>query len=129
MTTKRRTPKKANLTPVERRISIPEITYDENHRVVYANVVQVLQNLYDFKLTFGQITGMKNGRLQVLGIQSIIVSPQHAKQLASILSTNVEQYEKNYMPLPLLTQEDLERIDKELIESGEFVGSEDEVVN
>lgn len=125
MTTKRKTPKKANVTQIPKRGLAPEITNDANHQVVYANVVQVLQNLYDFKLTFGQITGTKNGRLQVLGLQSIIVSPQHAKQLAKILVDNVEQYEKHYMPLPLLTQDDLNRILKEQEDAGEMESVEE----
>lgn len=127
MNAKRKTQKKTTIAQAPKRALPPEITNDENHKVVYSNVAQVLQNLYDFKITFGQITGMKNGRLQVLGLQSIILSPQHAKQLAKVLTENVEQYEKLYMPLPLLTQDDLNRIVKEQEESGEAEETEESI--
>jgi len=98
MTTKRKTQKQSNTQPVYK---TPEIAYDESHKVTYSNVAQVLQNLYDFRLTFGLLSGKKNDRTQISGLQTIIITPQHAKQLAALLTENVRIYEEQFMPLPI----------------------------
>jgi hypothetical protein len=100
MTTKRKTHKQPNPRTAQ---DMPEFTYVEDHKIIYANSVQVAQNLYDFRLIFGLVSGVKNGKLQIANLESIILSPQHAKQLAEVLAENVRKYEEQYMPLPIPT--------------------------
>ena len=97
MTTKRKTQKQLNTQPVLKTL---EISYDDNHNIIYSNVVQILQSFYDFKLTFGLIGEGKNNS-KITGLETIIISPQHAKHLAILLTENVRLYEEQHMPLPM----------------------------
>lgn len=98
MTTKRKTPKKVTTQNVSR---TPEVIFDENHSLLYANSVQIQMSLYDFNLIFGMVGGIKNGRVQIAALQTIIISPQHAKELAKVLTENVQKYEEKFMALPI----------------------------
>jgi len=74
---------------------IPAIVHfhkDDSHQPVYSNVAQVLHTAYDFQFTFGQVDGSSNPS-KIKAVATVMVSPQHAKQLANVLNKNVEKYE------------------------------------
>jgi Lhr-like helicase len=106
MTTKRKTQKQPNKTAVR---AMPEFIADENHKTIYSNIVQVLHGVYDFQLTFGLVEGLQKGKMSVKALQTVVISPQHAKQLALLLAENVAKYERHYMAIPIFDEEMLEK--------------------
>ncbi len=99
MNTKRKQQKQpVNTQPAPK---MREIVVDENHKTFYVNSVQIQQSLYDFKLIFGLFDTLPNGKTQITNLETILISPQHAKELANVLTENVRLYEENFMPLPM----------------------------
>jgi hypothetical protein len=111
MTTKRKIQKQPNKAVTATR---PQFIADENHKTIYSNIVQVLHGVYDFQLSFGLYEGIQQGKPIVKALQTIVISPQHAKQLALLLTENVAKYERYYMELPIFNEEMLaERVQAE----------------
>jgi hypothetical protein len=102
MTTKTKTQKQPGKTAVK---AMPEFIADENHKTIYSNIVQVLRGVYDFQLTFGLAEGPQKGKMSVKALQTVVISPQHAKQLALLLAENVAEYERCYMAIPIFDEE------------------------
>lgn len=98
----RKKPTNSAATPTKqdpRRINFDK---GDDHQVVYSNVIQVLHTPIDFQLTFGMVDASlkrPNNAATVKAVASIMLSPQHAKQLASVLIANVRKYEEEYMKL------------------------------
>jgi hypothetical protein len=66
---------------------------------VYSNSVQIRPALYDFHLDFGRILGLAEDGLHIETLVSVVMSPQHAKVLANLLSARVNDYERVYGPI------------------------------
>ncbi len=113
MTTKRKQPHQQVTAKAE--LGKPEFIIDEKHTTIYANSVQVQQSLYDFKLTFGMVEGVKNGNPQLRSLQSVILTPQHVKELVRVLAENVAAYERDSMELTLRRAPGQSRIEIENI--------------
>jgi hypothetical protein len=60
---------------------------------VYANSAQVQTSVWDVRLIFGEME-VTQGRATVENSLMVIMSPQHAKALASALSNNIISYEQ-----------------------------------
>jgi hypothetical protein len=102
MATKRGKSQKRQQMP--NHLSAPPIIFekDENHRVTYANIVQVMHGPYDFQLTFGLVNSLdpRPGKATVTAMQTIILTPQHVKGLVETLQANIAKYEHRYMSIP-----------------------------
>lgn len=75
-----------------------ELFYTENHTTHYSNSVQLEVSYFDFKLVFG-LNSVKDNKLKVEQFETIIITPQHARELAKVLVANIAKYEKDFMPL------------------------------
>lgn len=67
----------------------------DNYARIYANSCTLDITPWDFTFTFGEMK--REAGAPVLKIEeqaSIVMSPQHAKALLSILATNLREYEK-----------------------------------
>jgi hypothetical protein len=61
----------------------------------YTNAANLEVTPWDFKLVFGELKKNSDGKTVIEQSVEVTMSPQHAKALADILSTNVREYEKN----------------------------------
>lgn len=77
---------------------------------VYSDFTDIGFNLYNFTLYFGTI---EDGKTHLLG--KVKMSPETAKQFASILNKNLESYEKVYGKINEFTPEVAER-ERKMIE-------------
>src|SRR5690242_19045509 len=59
----------------------------------YANNAQIEVTPWDFRLIFGELINTGANKLKVEQSVAIVMSPQHAKALLSILATNLREYE------------------------------------
>ena len=70
----------------------PEIVRSPDYFKAYVNSARVESSVWDFRLTFGEIT--KSGaKRQVEQSLTVIMSPQHAKAFLSALASNLREYE------------------------------------
>jgi len=77
------------------RFEIPEEKADG----IYSNAVHIMFTPYEFVLDFGHfVPGSGVGKVDC----RIVTSPQHAKQLAQVLQSNVQAYEDQFGKLPTL---------------------------
>lgn len=60
---------------------------------LYSNAANMEVTPWDFKIIFGELK-KSEGKLVIEQSVQITMSPQHAKALADVLSTNVREYEK-----------------------------------
>ena len=60
----------------------------------YANAANMEVTPWDFKIVFGELK-KSEGKVVIEQSVEVTMSPQHAKALAEILSSNVREYEKN----------------------------------
>ncbi len=67
-----------------------------DYREHYANSVQLRTSLWDFFLLFGTVRGQSQEGVTIQNFQGIYLSPQQAKALLNVLSTNVQQYESTF---------------------------------
>ncbi len=74
------------------------------YRESYANSVQVRANLWDFFLSFGQISQTVPEAVSIHNFQGIFLSPQQAKALYNILQQNITQYEATFGEIRLEPQ-------------------------
>lgn len=77
---------------------------------VYSDYLNTTFNLYNFTLHFGMVE-----EREVKNFGRIKISPESAKQLAQLLQTNIESYEKIYGKINEYTPEIAEK-EKEFIE-------------
>ena len=85
-------------TPLSAR-KVERITPDELP-TVYANNVGLRTALFDFTMDFGLIVEADEERLVIKDVVTLIMSPQHAKAFAEVLTQHVEGYEEKFGPLP-----------------------------
>jgi hypothetical protein len=71
----------------------------EDFSLVYTDSIQVSVNSYDFKLTCTVSQTLLNGDTVITEMATIILTPQHAKDLAESLTKQVADYDKNVMQL------------------------------
>ncbi len=67
-----------------------------NHVSVYANNVQIEVNLFDIKVSFGELMEAREDQVTFEDKVTVIFSPQHAKVLAAALLQNIGNYEKQF---------------------------------
>lgn len=70
-------------------------------RESYANSVQVRMSVWDFQLTFGTMQQVSSTEVDLNNFQAVYLSPQQAKALLTILSTNLAQYEEAFGQITL----------------------------
>ncbi|MDQ3180038.1 MAG: DUF3467 domain-containing protein [Acidobacteriota bacterium] len=73
----------------------------DDYRFFYTDNVQTSVSAFDFKLTCSVNQTLLNGDVLITEFATIVISPQHAKLLAASLNRQVEDYEKNVMPLKM----------------------------
>ncbi len=81
----------------------PKIILDRapDYRENYANSVQVLKSVWDFRLTFGIASQETAEEINVRSFETIYLSPQQAKALLGLLQQNVGQYEAAFGEIKL----------------------------
>jgi hypothetical protein len=67
-----------------------------DYRENYANSVQLRASLWDFLLLFGTMRQQTAEAVVIQNFQGVYLSPQQAKALLNVLSTNVQQYEATF---------------------------------
>lgn len=68
----------------------------DSHFTAYSNALQVHITNWDFQFEFGEMQPVSSETVQIRPVATLIMSPQHAKAMAGILSKNVAQYEKDF---------------------------------
>jgi hypothetical protein len=69
----------------------------EGYITIYANNVQLTASVFDFSLTFGEITDEKQDDKNVISQKArVILSKEMTKVLAVLLGRNVSAYEEIY---------------------------------
>jgi len=86
----------------------PALTLENSndYRENYANSVQLRASLWDFFLLFGTLRQQTQDAVTIQNFQGIYMSPQQAKALLNVLSTNVQQYESTFGEIRLEPQGD-----------------------
>lgn len=76
----------------------PKIEFSKapGYRDEYANSVNLKVTTWDFQLTFGLMEQTSGDTFTVSNFSRVFLSPQQAKALANILSSNVQQYERQF---------------------------------
>lgn len=64
---------------------------------IYANIASIMFNRSEFFLDFGRLVP---GKQDVKVHARIIASPSHIKDLARVLTQNIQQYEEKFGPIP-----------------------------
>lgn len=77
-----------------------------DYRENYANSVQLRASLWDFLLMFGTLKQQTQEAVVIQNFQGVYLSPQQAKALLNVLSTNVQQYEATFGEIRLEPQGD-----------------------
>jgi len=68
----------------------------------YCNSVDVLTSVYDFTLTIGQMRASSPEAIVIEQQARVIMSPQHMKVLAKLLTEKVAVYEESIAPIPVM---------------------------
>jgi hypothetical protein len=71
-----------------------EFTTSEKYVKLYSNSVNMTVTPWDFTLSFGEIK-QPGEKTVIEHLVGIVMSPQHAKVFANVLTANVREYEKN----------------------------------
>jgi hypothetical protein len=66
----------------------------EKFATIYANSANAEVTAWDFKIIFGEIK-KSQGKLVIEQSVQVTMSPQHAKALAEMLTSNVREYERS----------------------------------
>ena len=90
--------KSASLEPYE----LPTVRADKFVRI-YSNSANMEVTPWDFKIIFGELK-RSEGKMVIEQSVEIAMSPQHAKALADVLSSNVREYEKSIGEIKLPPQ-------------------------
>ena len=72
-----------------------------DYREGYANSVQVLMSVWDFRLGFGTAHQETADEITIDTFQTIYLSPQQAKAMWNVLGQNLAQYEQTFGHLAL----------------------------
>lgn len=81
-------------------------TRSANFVSAYSNNIQIRVTPFDFVFVFGDVQGIDGTTLLVDENVRILMSPEHAKVFAKVLSENVVQYEKQVGTIPSPPQPD-----------------------
>lgn len=73
----------------------PEAVRSQTFMSIYSNSAQLEVTPWDFRLIFGELKPEANKPPKIEQLVSIIMSPQHAKALVQMLTTYLQEYEKN----------------------------------
>jgi hypothetical protein len=90
-------PLRANLA---KHIEVPSPSFAS----YYVNDVQIMTTPWDIRLRMGQIEDVnpQKGEATITVLADVRFSPQHAKKLAEILIKQLEGYETNVGPIPVV---------------------------
>lgn len=75
------------------------ITPMEEAPFIYTNSVQMKMSVYDLALELGIVAAADPQRTRVRPVARVVMSPQHAKALASILNAHIQAYERLFGPI------------------------------
>jgi hypothetical protein len=64
---------------------------------IYSNIANLMFNRSEFYIDFARLVP---GKQEVRVHARIITSPLHAKELARVLTQNIQQYEEKFGPIP-----------------------------
>ncbi len=64
--------------------------------VIYSNSAAVALGFFDVRIFFGETVESTPEKLVVESSVTVIMSPEHAKILSTVLANNVEQYENHF---------------------------------
>jgi uncharacterized protein DUF3467 len=70
---------------------------NETAEGIYSNIASIMFNRSEFYVDFGRLVP---GKQEVKVHARIITSPAHAKDLARVLTQNIQQYEEKFGPIP-----------------------------
>jgi hypothetical protein len=70
-------------------------------RSVYANNTAFNTSTFDFSMTFGEISGIQEGRLTVEQHTKVTMSPIHAKVFLQVLAQQISQFEQQFGEIKL----------------------------
>ncbi len=79
--------------PVQLKGRIDDATADG----IYSNIASLMMNRSEFFIDFGRLVP---GRNDVKVHTRVILSPAHARDLARVLTLNIEEYERKFGPIP-----------------------------
>ncbi len=68
--------------------------------MVYANNASFRTSIWDIAVDFGTIEAADEQTIVVRNAVRVIMSPQHARVLAELLTKNVADYERQFGPIP-----------------------------
>ena len=66
----------------------------------YINATNIGMSFWDIRIRFTLMAEATEESIKLKDVTAIIVSPQHAKALAAILSSTVKKYEDQFGPIP-----------------------------
>jgi len=69
---------------------------NETAEGIYSNIASIMFNRSEFYVDFGRLVP---GKKEVRVHARIITSPLHAKELARVLTENIEQFERKFGPI------------------------------
>lgn len=71
-------------------------TRPADYPTAYANNAQVTMSNWDFRIDFGEVVSADDKEIVIQQRIGVVMSPQHTKALAQVLTKNVEEYEKSF---------------------------------
>jgi hypothetical protein len=97
----RRTESKAPEVPARKSVKEPDgppttRTRAAGYQVVYANRAQVTTGYYDVRLHFCDVLSADNKGILLEEKVSVVVSPEHARDLHRVLGLSLAQYEERF---------------------------------
>ena len=72
---------------------------------IYANNALIEASIWDIRVTFGEMT-ISEGKTTVEQLVAVVMSPHHAKALASVLTNHIEKYEQSVGEIKLPPRDD-----------------------
>lgn len=78
---------------------------DSGYRSVYSNQTQFASTAFDFSMTFGEITEVREegAHVQVEQRVRVVMSPLHFKIFVAVGAQNLKGYEERFGPIPMPT--------------------------
>jgi hypothetical protein len=76
----------------------PVNTKSPDHKTIYSNVIRTTVSPYDIRIIFGQVADNIPGNFatQTEDLASVIVAPEGAKALITVLQQAINRYEQMY---------------------------------
>lgn len=81
-----------------REIRLTQVLDDETAQGEYSNIATIINGPAEFFLDFGRIVP---NRAEMRVVSRVILSPVHAKQLATALVENIKRYEQQHGAIPV----------------------------